>query len=94
MKRAWWAVKWWVTSPLRWEFLHHLGRVKARYGGQPPVRAVFRLYHPAFWVLWWQLMWMGRHSYRGKMLKWFVWCAGGFVEMLITQRVPGVEHGR
>ena len=91
--KLWRWLKWFVTSPLRWEVLRDLPAVKARYGGQPPVRAMFRLYHPAFWVLFWQLMWVGRKlSYRGKWLKWLVWCGGGFVEMLITRRVPGVEE--
>ena len=93
-QRAWRWLKWLLLCPIRWEALEDIRAVKARYEGeQPPVRALFRLYHPAFWVVFWQLMWVGRRtSFRGKWLKWFVWCGGGFVEMLITRRVPGVEE--
>lgn len=92
IRSAWVWLKWFVVSPLRWEFLRNVRAVKARYGGgQPPCRAIFRFYHPAFWLLYWQIAWIGRFKYRGRWLRWLIWSAGGFVEMLATRRVPGLE---
>jgi len=86
LTRAW--LKWFLLCPLRWSVLRDIKGVKARWGPNPPTRAIFRIYHPAYWVLFWSLMWAGRACFQGKNLRWLVWCGGGFIELLLTRRLP------
>lgn len=92
VRLAWVWLKWFLLSPIRWQVLRDTKGLKARYGERPPTKAIFRLYHPAYWVLFWTLMNVGRRAYYGgRWFRWLVWCGGGFVETLLTGRVPGEE---
>jgi len=83
------TLRWWLLSPLTWGALHDPKALRIQYGGyhKVPYWKLFRLYHPAFWVLFWSLMWEGRRYFQGN-LRWLVWCGGGFVELLTTGKLP------
>ena len=85
-------LKWFFLCPFKWTVINNPATLR-KYNGDPPLREVFRIRHPAFWVLYWQvaaIAWrIHPETFRRRWLPWMTWCLGGFLEVLWTGDMPG-----